>query len=217
MSMSSYNDCRALAKGCAYYKKKYEELAEKSIKLETEISVLQTKGYVVTSNVVETPEFQQIKLKAQEYVAMTEKEKEQLSQESNVLLRSMTKLSAELSAAVETNTALSAENDSLKARIQEMLDERLKEQGNLYDEMLKNKDMSHESEVVIRKANETIQELRKQVDDYKKDVDSLAKYKGLYEQEHKKVIQLENELKELKNGSAVADDDMDLNLSLDFN
>lgn len=215
--MSSYNDCRALAKGCAYYKKKYEELAEKSIKLETEISVLQTKGYVVTSNVVETPEFQQIKLKAQEYVAMTEKEKEQLSQESNVLLRSMTKLSAELSAAVETNTALSAENDSLKARIQEMLDERLKEQGNLYDEMLKNKDMSHESEVVIRKANETIQELRKQVDDYKKDVDSLAKYKGLYEQEHKKVIQLENELKELKNGSAVADDDMDLNLSLDFN
>lgn len=215
--MSREDDCRALAKGCSYYKKKFEEVTEKNIKLESEIRTLQTQGYVVTTttsaaDVIDSPEFKEIQLKTKEYVAMSEKEKEQLSQESNVLLRSMTKLSAELSLTVESNASLMAENDSLKTRIQNMMDERMKEQSKSYDELLKDKDLTYESKMALDKANQLIQELKLQIEEQTKEVEGLTKYKGMYEEEHRKVIRLEDELDILRRSaskSTVVEDDTD--------
>lgn len=214
--MSRLDDCRTLAKGCDYYKKKYEEATEKTIRLESEIHQLQTRGYVVattsTAEVVNTPEFQEVQAKAKEYIAMYEKEKEQLSQESNVLLRSMTKLSAELSAAVEANSTLTSENDSLKTRLQNMMDERLKEQNNTFDELLKGKDITYEQKTALDKANKLIEDLKSEIEEKDKELENLLKYKKMYEDEHVKVGRLESEIDVLKRSattSSLVEDDED--------
>lgn len=210
--MSKLDDCIALAKGCKYYKDKYEVLLQENIELKTSLHQAQTNGAAIVKvsgeKITETAEFKAIQAKTKEFVETTNKEKEQLGKESDVLLKSMTKLSAELQQAVEANTSLVNENDALKAKINSLMAERMEEQKEAYTKLLENKDINADARVALEKNDVLIKNLRDEIEELKK----LEEYKVKYDTEHKKVISLESELDMLRrsaNTSSVVEDDDD--------
>ena len=166
----------------------------------------------------ETPEFKEMQAKMKEATElMTQNVKkgelsEQTEKENAVLLRSMTKLSSELNQAVEANTNLLQENDRLKAKIQEMTEEKLKEVKDTSDELMKNKDVAYEAKVALERADKTIESLTSDVEHYK----GFEKYKEMYEKAKVRIEQLETEVSILKRSAAMSTvvDDEDEDLSL---
>ena len=211
--MSKDADLKALACGCAYYKNKFEEKSQRVVELEASLHSLESKGYAVATvvspaEIENSCEFRDINQRNQDYISMSEKEKEQLSNESKVLLQSMTKVSAELSQAVEANQNLVKENDALKAENQKMLNERLSEQKESSSELIKNKDIASESKLALEKQNKLIEDLTAKNEELQK----LESYKKMYEDEHSKVSKLESDLDVLKRSAAqssVVTDDSD--------
>lgn len=209
--MSKLDDCKALATGCVYYKKKYEELAKENIELKSSLHQAKTNGAAIVKvsgeKITETAEFKAIQEKTKEFVESTNKEKEQLGKESDVLLKSMTKLSAELQQATEANTSLVNENDALKAKINNLMAERMAEQKEAYTKLLENKDTDADARVALEKNNTLIKNLQNEIEELK----GLEKYKKMYEEEHAKVISLESELDMMRRSagtsSVVVDDD----------
>lgn len=210
--MSRLDDCKVLAAGCAYYKEKYEKLAKENIELKSSLHQAKTNGVAVVNvsgeKVTETEEFKAIQAKTKEFVEATNKEKEQLGQESSVLLKSMTKLSAELQQVTEANSNLASENDALKARINTLMAEQMKEQKEAYSKLLEDKDTNADARLALEQNNTLIKNLQSEIEELKK----LEKYKKLYEDEHAKVISLESELDVLRrsaNTSSVVSDEVD--------
>ena len=120
----------------------------------------------------------------------------------------MTKLSAELQQVTEANSNLANENDALKARINNLMAEQMKEQKEAYTKLLENKDTNADARLALEQNNTLIKNLQGEIEELKK----LEKYKKMYEDEHAKVISLESELDVLRRSastSSVVSDEVD--------
>ncbi len=213
--MSLQSDVKALARGCDFYRQKYEDVSTQLAKAQSAIEQMKTtgraRGYVTKEDIIASPEFQdfitKIKMQYEQSAPPTDNEREKMNQQSDVLLNSLVKVSSEINLLKEANTALSNENNDLKNQIQAMLSNRINEQQDMFADALKNQDIAYESKSALEKASQLIADLRAE----NTRLQEYVKYKEMYEKEHEELIRVGNQLDEVMRSGKTASfvDDVD--------
>ena len=202
--MSLQNDVMVLARGCDFYKQKYEEVSTQLAKATAAIEQMRVTGraqnYVTKEDVINSQEFQNFVKKVADNANFTDEERSQLNQQSDTLLKSLVKVSGELEQFKSANADLANENNDLKNQIQAMLSNKITEQQSLFEDALKNKDIAFETKSALEKASQLIADLQTE----NARLQEYVKYKEMYEKEHEQLINMSNQLDDLMRGSKTA-------------
>ena len=202
--MSLQNDVMVLARGCDFYKQKYEEVSTQLAKATAAIEQMRVTGraqnYVTKEDVINSQEFQNFVKKVADNANFTDEERSQLNQQSDTLLKSLVKVSGELEQFKTANADLANENNDLKNQIQAMLSNKITEQQSLFEDALKNKDIAFETKSALEKASQLIADLQTE----NARLQEYVKYKEMYEKEHEQLINMSNQLDDLMRGSKTA-------------
>jgi len=218
--MNRIEELKVLSKGYAQYKKMYEDALKENENLKSQVVMLEKKtedvmlpaemisdgsGEVLDGVEIRTSgQLIEFKRKVNDFIEKAKKENADLKNESDVMLRSMTRLSGDLKDITEANSKLSEENKALTSKLQKITEEKYDVQKETTTELLKSKDISLESRLALEKQTKQIEDLTTENDSLKSELTELKEFKTKYNSAVTEISELRVELDMLKRSTATS-------------